>query len=120
MSCLYDSLSSFFTNINSYELRQLICNELSKNPILYDEIDVNTVVKWTYNKSLEEYVNIMKNQNTWGSSIEIKMFCEIFSCYVFIHHNERIIEFKCLKNPNYIIHLNYTGNHYTNLSIQQL
>ena len=46
MSCLFDSLSYFFQNINSKELRNIICDYLELNPKMKDmDLHVKDIIK---------------------------------------------------------------------------
>jgi len=117
MACLFDSLSVFLTNnhnpVTSYELRQQICNYLSSNPNIMDDIDINLITDVMYNKPIDNYISDMRNNNTWGSAIEIKAFCEIYDIKIVVLYNSNNIEFIPSNPFEYIIYLNYTGNHYT-------
>ena len=57
----HEDIEKFINNTTSYQLRQFICEELLKNPMLYDDISVKQVIYWTYETSLEKYVENMKN-----------------------------------------------------------
>lgn len=116
MSCLFDSLSYYVDNLNSFELRQKICDYLEKNPLAIDNIRLNTITELTYNKSLENYIKNMRLSSTWGSGIEIKCFCDMFGVFINIYHKNKIIEFIPKKiKINKVIMLSYTGNHYEHM-----
>ncbi len=113
MSCLFKSLSHFVNGVDENHLRYIICDFLQKNPILFDNVSVNDVVNWRDNIKLNDYINNMKNTNTWGSAIEISSFCNIFNSTVIVHYNGRKIEFlPNNKNSKYICNISYNGNHY--------
>jgi hypothetical protein len=114
MSCLFDSLSSYITNINSNQLRNIICDYLLTNPTIFDNIDASNVSEWQTDLTLQEYVNKMRKDEEWGSGTELKSFANIFNIKVNVYHEGRIIEFLPLNNkPIGQIYLHYTGNHYT-------
>lgn len=117
MSCLFDSLSYFFQNINSKELRNIICDYLELNPKMKDmDLHVKDIIKHESEKSINKYVRRMRKRSTWGGAIEIKSFCEIFKLEVEVKYNNRNVKpilFKPYnKNSNYRLILGYTGNHY--------
>jgi hypothetical protein len=120
MACLFDSLSNFLIDINSHQLRQIICNYIQTNPKIIDDIDINSIIEWDSNINLNDYVSKMRNNSEWGGSIEIKSFCDIFGIDVIVIYNNETIHFKSKYQPNnYEIYLNYTGNHYTPNYIKQ-
>ena len=112
MSCLFDSLSKF-VNMSSYDLRLSICNYIKSNNNIFEDIKTEDVIGWETNMKLNDYVNMMEKNYTWGGAIEIKSFCEMFNIVVIVILNDRKIEFiPSSKLANRVIHLNYTGNHY--------
>jgi hypothetical protein len=113
MSCLFRSLSYFVQGMNENYLRSIICDFLEKNPIIFDNVSVNNIVNWSDGMNINEYIQNMRLPNTWGSALEISVFCNIFNSKVIVHHNGKEIEF-LPKNSDYkyICHLIYTGNHY--------
>ena len=111
MSCLFDSLSKFLL-INSFQLRQNICNYLHDNPVLFDGISASDWIFWENNTNLRNYVNNMRSQYTWGGAIEIKSFCNIYTVQVNVHFQNKIISFYPNIIPTKIININYTGNHF--------
>ncbi len=121
MSCLFNSLSYYLTDFTPYQLRILICKYLSSNPNMIDDIKLDTMLGWsdTQNPSqsprnLDNYINNMMHPDTWGSSVEIKSFCNIFDVQVNVHCDNRIIEFKPQNMSRGIINIKYSGrNHYT-------
>ena len=115
MSCLFDSLSRFLL-ISSYQLRQNICNYLQNNPILFDGIKASDWIFWENNTNLSNYINNMRNPNTWGGGIEIKSFCNIYKVQVNIHFRNRVISFFPNNSYDKIININYSGNHFTPIS----
>jgi len=112
MSCLFNSLSKF-VNMSPHDLRLSICHYIKSNNNIFEDIKNEDVISWETNLNLNDYVNMMEKNTTWGGAIEIKSFCEMFKVVVIVVYNDRKIEFipssKCTDN---IIYLNYTGNHY--------
>ena len=113
MSCLFRSLSNFISS-DTDELRQKICDFLEQNPIIFDDIKADKAIEWEKNISLQEYVNEMRKNETWGGAIEIKSFCEIFKIQVNVHISSiKIIDFMPSTPPVSIINISWNGNHFT-------
>lgn len=115
MSCLFISLAPA-VKTNSDNLRKLIVDFLKTNPSLIDSIKANDVINWTEKMNLQKYTEKMSHTNTMGGAIEIRAFCELFRSNVIVHSvsNNKKIEFKCSSQPaKIIVHLTYTGNHYS-------
>jgi hypothetical protein len=116
MSCLFKSLSFYIKGMNEHTLRNQICDYLSTNTSIFDNIDVNQITGWESNMNYLEYVSNMRKETTWGGSLEIKCFCNIFNIVVVVHHRNRQIEFlPNTSNPIGKINIGYTGNHYFNI-----
>jgi len=119
MSCLFDSLSkvAIYQNnqISSYDLRQLICDNLDKNPYLIEDLKFDELVSISLGTTKEQYIQNMRNNSEWGSGIEIKCFCNLFRCIVKVHYNNKVIEFLS-SNPLFVVNLSYTGSHYELIS----
>lgn len=120
MSCLFDSLSYFITNIDSQRLRSMIVNYLSTNPKLIEDNKFSDLLIFEDQPvSLENYIQNMSDHNTWGGAIEIKAFADMFNVRILVNviQTGKQIEF-LPKNPfTSTICLLYTGNHYEPLSI---
>lgn len=113
MSCLFDSLSKFVPVVSSIEMRNLICNFLSRNEKLTDDLSAEDVIKFESNIPLEQYVSQMRQTSTMGGATEIKAFCSLFNKNVKVYSepNHKTIEF--ISNETYpFIHLRWTGGHY--------
>lgn len=115
MSCLFRTLSHFISGVSTTQMRKLICDYLSKNPKLFDNVDANNITSWGDNMSLDNYVNKMRRSSTWGGGIEIKCFCNMFNLIVKVHFNGKEIEFLS-DEPKGEISIKYTGNHYEPIS----
>lgn len=114
MSCLYRALSAFHQGIATEQMRHLICNFLSSDPMLGGE-RASKVIPWETKKTLPQYIQIMKNQNQWGGAIEIKAYCDYFKKNVKVISipNQRTIEFIAEGgNPNDWITISWNGYHY--------
>ena len=114
MSCLFDSLS-FAVGINPLNLRLIICNYLENNPALVDDLKLSAILKATESLSLTEYTRKMSNESTWGSALELKSFCDIFSMSVQVHVTYTGQEFTIVcsnPKPRKLVHIYYNGSHY--------
>ena len=114
MSCFFDSLSYFF-NADSSALRNEICNYLDSNSPIMEDIETKTILDIIH----PDYVNVMRNQNTWAGGVEISAACNIWNISIAVHsHQEKPIIFEPLnKNHKYMVNLFWTGNHYQPLRI---
>lgn len=112
MSCLFDSLSSFVT-LKSHELRQGICDYLQTNPLLMDDLNAESVIQNENGNSLENYVRMMRNQNTMGGAIEIRAFVNIFKINIKVRSlpNGKTIEF-VQNSENPWQEIIWTGGHF--------
>lgn len=81
MSCLFRSLSFYVQGVEENQLRQIICNYLQQNPPLMEELKLQDILVAEGNQ-LDQYVQTMRHDSTWGGAIEIKAFCEIFKVAV--------------------------------------
>jgi hypothetical protein len=119
MSCLFESLSKFVSNMDADKLRALICHYLTNNPVIFDNIKVDEITNWESDMTLSKYVNRMKRSSTWGGGLEIRCFCNIYNVDVVVHYRGKKIEFIPEKQTKYVIHLDYTGNHYEPKYLEQ-
>lgn len=113
MSCYFDSVSSF-THIDSFSLRQMICDYLESNYSVMEGMNTSTLLK-TIDK---DYIVKMRHPQTWAGGIEISATCNLFALKIIVNsfqngqHN--MYEFiPIYKKFRKIIHLNYNGEHYT-------
>ena len=115
MSCLFRSLSFFISNIDTEELRHIITDYISKDPILiHPDIRLSTILS-VDEISLDVYTKNMKKNTTWGGAIEIKTFCELFQIKVCVYviQDKKFIEFIPTNwDGNRCIKISWTGNHY--------
>ena len=116
MSCLFDSLSKFSSNCSSNELRTIICDYLIQNPTLIDNLKADEIIYHESNKNLQRYVDSMRLSSTWGGSIEIKSFCNIFNINVIVinirDNNERIEFLSNDDNCKKYIEITWSGGHF--------
>lgn len=112
MSCLFNSLS-YFIKENSYNIRQQICDYIEQNKPLIDGLETKDIIQYEN----PDYIQRMRNTNTWGGAIEIQAACNIW-CYKIIVNNHRDtnhtrIEFMPVSsNIIQTIELQWTGGHY--------
>ena len=68
MSCLFRSLSYFISNIETDELRYIITDYISNDPVLIlPDVKLSTILSID-EISLNQYVHNMKKSNTWGGA----------------------------------------------------
>lgn len=113
MSCLFDSLS-YFIKLDSFTIRNIICNYLEQNNKIIDGLDTEFILSLDMPK--EEYIKQMKKRYTWGGAIEIQAACNIWNTKIIVHNRTNknsIIEFLPINNKyKYTIELIWTGAHY--------
>ena len=120
MSCLFDSLSYFF-NIDSYTIRQKICDYLENNNKIIDGLDT----KFILNLDNTNYIENMRFSHTWGGAIEIQAACNLWNIKIVVHNkrdiNNSIIEFIPIFLPSKTIqgtiNIEWTGGHYEPLRL---
>ena len=119
MSCLFRSLSHFVDNLETEQLRHMICNYLQQDPMVMGEkFSVllqtmnptntsppnpnnnnhnNTPFSFSFSprgsiddcSTVDQYVAHMRLPSTWGGALEIHVFCELFRARVLVHHHHR-------------------------------
>lgn len=77
MSCLFNSLSRH-TGEPSQQIRLKICDYLSTDPQLYDDLSASLAVKIETGKELAAYIQQMRSPSTWGGAIEIRAFVKLW------------------------------------------
>lgn len=118
MSCLFVSLGHF-VNINDSDLRAKICEFLSTDPPIIDDLKCSQIIEFQPDiqaSDLTTYINKMKNSHVMGGAIEISAFTKIFNVNVKVKSsrlcdNGSEIEFVSDPNNKWIT-LIWTGNHY--------
>jgi hypothetical protein len=116
MSCLFNTLCNF-VDLDSNELRQNICNYLSENPRMFEDVRASDYVSWSdegYN-NLEDYVRNMRRTNTWGGAIEIKAFCNMYFMNVNVldtRTNKNTINFVEGSKGKKTLDIKWNGGHY--------
>lgn len=117
MSCLFDSLSKFTSFHDSSNLRKIVCDYLIQNPSLMDDLKAEQIIYYDSKMSLDKYVQKMRSCSTWGGSIEIKSFCNIFNMNVTVinirDNNERIQFLSNDENDKtQNVEITWSGGHY--------
>ena len=117
MSCLFKSIGSCIKS-NPEKVRFEICNYLESNKPIIGDIDTKEILE----TDRENYVDSMRNSNTWGGGIEIAAAANLYKIRICIHllnkkknkrKQKQIITFVPIdENYNETINLLYTGNHY--------
>ena len=115
MSCLFRSLASFINNVSEVDLRKMITDYLQTDPIIVSPDQKLSDILKVDNIQLNDYVELMRKEYTWGSAIEIKAFCDMFQSKVIVHlqSSGKTIEFYPNNNIircEFIIH--WDGGHY--------
>ena len=116
MSCLFNSLSYFLENMNGTQLRKIIVDNMSRNPIIVDpNLHVSDIIKYEFrNMQLSEYIKKMSLSSQWGGAVEIKVFCELFhyKVNVFVIQTKKTIEFIPENKIKKEITITWNGSHY--------
>jgi hypothetical protein len=110
MSCLFDSLS-YFLKIDSFTVRQKICDYLEQNKPIIDGLDT----KFVLDLDGDNYVSAMRNTTRWGGANEILAACNIWKLQinVVMYNQKNVLEFlpldECFVK---IANIVWYGNHY--------
>ena len=112
MSCLFNSLS-YFIKLDSYTIRQMICDYLQQNKPIIDGLETSEILKYENNN----YIESMRQSSTWGGAIEIQCACNIWNSRIIVNnHRDRgntSIEFIPLTGTyNHTMTIYWTGGHY--------
>jgi len=112
MSCLFNSLSAFVGE-GPQQIRGKICDWLSTDPALIDDMNASLVVLLESKKELDPYVQHMRSPSTWGGAIEIRAFVSLWKrpVRVWVIRTRRWIEFPCSEGGEEC-KLSWTGGHY--------
>ena len=120
MSCLFNSLGKLVGQ-DPTELRRKICHYLETHPGLWEGESIETIIGWTSDMKLADYVAAMRLTSTWGGALEIRCFTEMTKCRVIVHNliDGKTIEFvpsgPALR-PRRTLHITWTGSHYEALN----
>lgn len=120
MSCLFDSLASFVHNTNGKILRTNIISFMKTNPILITpDLKLSSIIYNEENedneiKQLQNYLDYMSKEDTWGGGIEIRSFCQLYMTKVnVITDDNKCISFIPVnKETKYEINISWINNHY--------
>ncbi len=112
MSCLFDSIG-YFINLDSYYIRNIICDYLEKNLPLIDGIETHTLLK-TENGNVNRYITNMRKKTQFGGGIELRAAAEIWKIQIIVEMNQKNhLSFKPLSGTyNHTIKLKYHNEHY--------
>lgn len=117
MSCLFQSLGYFMLDKDPSRLRNDICNYLESNPKLMDDLTLDQIIGLEFNQlqgDFKSYIEVMRNENTWGGAIEIKAFCEMYSANVevVILSDGKKVFFQPQTPSNILIRISWNGSHF--------
>jgi hypothetical protein len=114
MSCLFDSLA-VYTPYDPYRLRQLLCDELCKDPLLSNGIRASEYVKYEMDTTLDEYIHTMRDRSAWGGALEVDVFTRMFArCVrIHVHSTGKPIEFGEGAATGATINLLWTDSHFS-------
>ena len=112
MSCLFISFQ-YFLQENNYEIRNKVCDYLQENGKLIEGLETNDILQM----ETPNYIQCMRNQNTWGGAIEIQTACNIWKMKVIVHNRrnqeQSIIEFLPVNSDfERTIEIEWKGGHY--------
>jgi hypothetical protein len=117
MSCLFNSLN-YFIKEGSNEIRQKICDYLKENKPIMSDMETKDVLLLE-SKSVEQYIQRMRQQSTWGGAIEIQCACNIWNLKIVVKNirdrtpNAKCIEFLPVSNSyDNMISISWNGGHY--------
>lgn len=114
MSCLFNSLSYFINNLNSYDIRQKICDYLQENKPIIDGLDTNIILNMENNHN---YITNMRSPSTWGGAIEIQTACNLWNLRIIVRNyrdnkGQNIDFIPVTTTFEKTIELEWTGGHY--------
>jgi hypothetical protein len=116
MSCLFNSLSYFLDNMNGKQLRRIIVDNMSRDPIIIEpKLKVSDIIKHEFrNMTLTNYIKKMSLSSEWGGAVEIKVFCELFhyKVNVIVLRTRKTIEFIPENNVKREVTITWNGSHY--------
>ena len=118
MSCLFDSLSSFI-DIDSFTLRNKICDYLENNGPIMENLDTKFLIELDG----DNYINKMRRNHEWGSAYEIAAMCNMYNAKIIVNvlRTGKQIEFLSINNDyNKVFYISWTGNHYEPISSLKL
>ena len=116
MSCLFEALSSHL-DINSDQVRSMICEYLSEQKPILDAMSTCDVMKYESGLESSIYISNMRRSTTWGGAIEIQTACNIWGLRVLVDNtrDSTRIEFIPLDNNTgtcKTVRLQWNGSHY--------
>jgi hypothetical protein len=100
-------------------LRQKICDYLATNPSIMEGLSAADAIreeKGDSTTSLEQYVDWMRRETTWGGAIEIRALCDMTDHVISVAIAPgQVIDFSPSQPPRHprrVLRLYWTGNHY--------
>lgn len=122
MSCLFNSIGQLVGE-DPTRLRHLICDYLGNHPGVWEGQSIQTIVGWTSDMKLSDYVAAMRSTSTWGGALEIRAFTEMTGYGVVVHNlmDGKTIEFvPSRRNAGHRrrLHISWSGNHYEPLRME--
>lgn len=96
----------------------MICDYLLTDPkLMGDEKRLSSILSWEPGSpTLQQYVENMRRDHTWGGAIEIKAFCDMFQAVVNVHilPTREIIEFQPAQKRGELFRfrISWNGSHY--------
>lgn len=109
MSCLFDSLQIVLSTKN---LRNQVCDYLTTNPIIFDNLCAMDLVQLTNGITLEGYISSMRHPETWGGGLELKCVSNIFKIRILVKTRTATIEILPKDAPVRTVTIAYLDEHY--------
>ncbi len=114
MSCLFQSISVFFSK-STDTCRQEIVSYLESNcDLIINGLDMRTWIKIGEDVDVNEYCRNMRKQNVWGSAYEVIAASLLYDVIIDVQFNNKIITFgeDIVNDKTRRIKLGYNGSHY--------
>lgn len=121
MSCLFNSLQYFIPSLTPFQIRRQICDYLSQNQAVIEDLDTHELLNTIHSHGAENYVKEMRNSATWGTAIEIQAACNIWRTAIVVINKRDNPSTKIMFVPvksaaQSTISVSWTGNHYEPIS----
>jgi len=112
MSCLFNSFSRLIGE-PAQQIRLKICDYLSSDPQLSEDLSASLAIRIEKNQDLTMYVQQMRSPSTWGGAIEIRAFVKLWKrpVRVWAIRTKRWIEFPC-EDGGAECKISWSGGHY--------
>jgi len=113
MSCLFNSLGAH-TGESASVVRSKIVEFMQTNPALGSDISTTNAIEWESGKSVNDYLQHMKQPSTWGGAIEISAFVQLYKTNVCVHNvrdtNTRLMRF--VGDSSRCVSISWNGSHF--------